>query len=521
MKQKRLLIIGLDGATWNIITPLLNCGALPNFKKIIEQGVYGELESTFPPVTGPSWLSMATGKNPGKTGIFDFFSKDEKSLASNLINSADFRKNITYWDLLNENGFKIFLINHPMLYPFYDVDGVIVGGMGLPKNANITYPRTLEKKLNEITDGYWTGIEYTVENKNNLVKNLSKFIDKQFTVVNYLINENWNLFLHVSSAPDWLQHALWEDWENSKSIYHKDFIEIWKLIDKKLGMLLQNVNNTNVLIVSDHGFGSLKENFLLSKWLYNEGYLKKKHFAVIYHMIHSIIRLIFQKVKNTSFKKYIKINKIINKTLEQQFNIHTQIPPEVDISKSIVLPGPSSGSQGYLYIKKTVKNQDSLKQEIKDKLKKIAGEYKFQIKIYEPSDIYSGDKLYLAPDIMFCINNFQCNIQTSTLKGKLFSEKLPNNYHSGDHRMEGILIAFGPDMNQSEGLKKFKIYDIAPTILHMFDIPIPKDLDGKVLKEIFKADSEFAQKEIVYGNYNEEKNMIKERIKILKKSGKI
>jgi predicted AlkP superfamily phosphohydrolase/phosphomutase len=261
--------------------------------------------------------------------------------------------------------------------------------------------------LDEITDRYWTSIEYTPENKNNIIKNLSKFIDKQFKVLNYLINENWNLFLHISSAPDWLQHAMWEDWENPKSIYHKDFIEIWKLLDKKLGSLLQNINNTNVLIVSDHGFGSLKENFLLSKWLYNEGYLKKKRFALIYHMTHSVIRLIFQKVKYFPLNKYIKVNKFINKTLEQQFNIITHIPPEVDIYKSIVIPGPSSGSQGYLYINKTVKNRDNLKQELKEKLKKTANTYKFKIQIYEASDVYNGDKLSLAPDVMFCINKLR------------------------------------------------------------------------------------------------------------------
>jgi arylsulfatase A-like enzyme len=93
--------------------------------------------------------------------------------------------------------------------------------------------------------------------------------------------------------------------------------------------------------------------------------------------------------------------------------------------------------------------------------------------------------------------------------------------HSGDHRTEGILIAFGPDMGQSEELKKFKIYDIAPTILHMFDIPIPKDTDGRVLKEIFMEGSELKRKEIKYQEYNQEKEILKEKIRVLKIKGKL
>ena len=72
------LIIGLDGATWNVIKPLAEEGKLPTFKKLMEEGVWGNLESTVPPVTGPAWVSFATGRNPGKTGVFDFLNRKFK-----------------------------------------------------------------------------------------------------------------------------------------------------------------------------------------------------------------------------------------------------------------------------------------------------------------------------------------------------------------------------------------------------------------------------------------------------------
>ena len=62
--NSKLLIIGLDGATWEVLLPLINMKKLPTFEKIINKGVHGNFVSTFPPSTGPAWLSMATGKNP-------------------------------------------------------------------------------------------------------------------------------------------------------------------------------------------------------------------------------------------------------------------------------------------------------------------------------------------------------------------------------------------------------------------------------------------------------------------------
>jgi len=67
----------------------------------------------------------------------------------------------------------------------------------------------------------------------------------------------------------------------------------------------------------------------------------------------------------------------------------------------------------------------------------------------------------------------------------------------GDHAIDGIFIAYGDKINKNKKVVGAEIVDLAPTILHMFGIPIPKDMDGKVLSEIFKKGSEFDHK-IVY-----------------------
>lgn len=520
MKKKKLMIIGLDGATWKILRPLVDAGKLPNIRKIMNGGVYGYLQSTFPPVTTPAWICMATGKNPGKIGVFDFISKD-KNDSWKVTNSNDFRKNNSYWDLLNRHNYITYLINYPTLYPFYDINGVIVGGLALPPHANKTYPTALETKLDEITDGYLIEPNHFWENKDEFVVDLIELIEKQSKAVHYLLDQKWDLFFHVSSVSDWLQHGLWSDWEDIDSKYHQDFINIWVLLDKKIGSILEKISNINLLIVSDHGFGSLKENFNLSRWLYEKGYVNKKRFARLRRFTHFILYFSFKKLKKIIPEKYLKLNKITSGVWQKQLNIGLPGPPEIDMEKSRIIPGHSSGQQGYLYINKSVKNREELKRELMDELKKAGEKYEFNINVYETDELFSGNKIHLAPDIIFKINDFRCNIQISTLKGKIFSDVIPSKNKSGSHRMKGIFMAYGPDIINGGELKELKIYDIAPTILHMFDVPIPKDIDGRVLKEIFRQDSEFAKKEVEYEKFDMYENKLKIKIKNLKLKGKI
>lgn len=91
----KVLVIGLDGATWNVLIPLINQNKLPTIKKLFQNGVYGALESIIPPVTGSAWLSLATGKNPGKTGVIDSLNRrSPTSYNLHPVTSKDFKNNV-------------------------------------------------------------------------------------------------------------------------------------------------------------------------------------------------------------------------------------------------------------------------------------------------------------------------------------------------------------------------------------------------------------------------------------------
>ena len=123
--NSRLLILGLDGGTFDILLPWMQKGFLPNLGKIYDEGVSGPLRTILPPITAPAWTSFYTGKNPGKHGIFEFFIKRENSYQEVAVNST-FCKSKTLWDYLAEENKKVAVLNVPMTYPPQKVNGIMI-----------------------------------------------------------------------------------------------------------------------------------------------------------------------------------------------------------------------------------------------------------------------------------------------------------------------------------------------------------------------------------------------------------
>ncbi|MFQ6089033.1 MAG: alkaline phosphatase family protein [Candidatus Methanofastidiosia archaeon] len=193
----RTLIIGLDGATWDILMPLIEKNKLPTFKKLLENGVHGPLESTIPPVTGPSWLSFATGKNPGKTGIYDFLNRNDIDLRLKPVSSKSYQGQ-SIWDYLTINDYKVGVVAYPNLYPPYPTNNFMISGIGAPLGGNITYPKKLREEIDDVSKGYELVISYHNVKYNNMelfIRDVNRLIDKQFKIA-----------LHLLETKDWYEY---------------------------------------------------------------------------------------------------------------------------------------------------------------------------------------------------------------------------------------------------------------------------------------------------------------------------
>ena len=186
--SNRVVVVGVDGATFDIIKPWSSAGFLPNIKKLLEDGTHGFLNSTIPPITGPAWVSFQTGKNPGKHGIFDWLKRDNNSYALKPINAGDI-KHKTIWEIIGEQGKKACVINVPVTFPPKKVNGSIVSGMLTPsKNSEYTYPTNLKSEINKVLDDY-----EILPNKRYSSGDVDKWIEGLKDVIKKKKSWLWNL----------------------------------------------------------------------------------------------------------------------------------------------------------------------------------------------------------------------------------------------------------------------------------------------------------------------------------------
>ena len=518
----KVIILGLDGATWRILEPLARNGEMPNLKSLMAKGSWGPLESTIPPVTGAAWLSLATGLNPSKTGIIDFLKRTE-DFNLKPVSSSDF-KNISLWDILSNSGKTCAILDYPMLYPPYKINGFILSTWG---GEVKTYLRKLEKDLKNLLEDYDIFVNYHEEKYDDLnlfIQHLNQALEKKLKITHQILTrENWDLFITVISHTDWIQHRLWQYIDEQHPLHNKQeslqilphFLEFWKKIDKHIGELASIASY--FFIVSDHGFGPQYGCFNLPKWLEKKGYIKRKR------SLKTLFKPIASALEGTFIAKLLP-----EKVRGQGIKLLKPIS-EIDIAKSKVYILGHTIPFGALYLNsKNPEQTTALKNELIDSLRNIKKDINqdVHVTVFDAKKIYVGNKTELLPDIIFTINNWSCVIVKDFKANFLYKDAPYSNRHTGSHRLNGIFLVCGPDIRNGFKAKGFKIYDIAPTILHIFDVSIPKNMDGRILTEIFKPDSEIAKRKPKYVDmaFYEKKTLeeqTKAKIEKLKKWRKI
>ena len=261
----KMLVVGLDGACWDLISEWTENGELPNIKKLRDEGCWGTLESCVPPITCPAWQCYATGKNPGKLGVFWWERLDLENRQVVTPNSNSF-KSRAFWDYLNDAGYKTGIIGMPTTYPPKNIDGFMVSGGPDCGDSGYTCPTELEAWLKQ-EFGYKVHPSLSVvshSKRDSAVEEVLKLISANFEVAKALMEKNPVDFLQATSfhinGP--LQHFFYTGTATRKA---------WKVIDGKIGELAPNFEH--ILIMSDHGTSPMIKNFFVNAWLEKEGYL--------------------------------------------------------------------------------------------------------------------------------------------------------------------------------------------------------------------------------------------------------
>lgn len=503
----KVLVIGLDGATFNVLNPLIKKGKLLNIKKLVQNGVHGILRSSIPPATFPAWKCYSTGMKPPKLGGYYFLSFSEGKLRSPHLNVKEI------WDYLSERNFRVCVINTPTTYPAKPVNGCIVSGYPI-LGENYTYPPELKDTLSKFNyktkPSFFLHTELTTkENVEKEVEEIREIIESRFDLAEYMIEqEDFDLLQLTIFYCDAIQHFFWED----KHV----LIGVWELIDKRIGELLARINkNTIIFIVSDHGFCSRKNGILyLNKWLEEKGYLKfkRKNYSLFLNLRPLI-----------NFLEETKLIKIVRKLVPQTYRKNLpNVRGEISFDENIIDWDESLAvmfGDGIYINRKKVDDYYRFLNKLKEEIKNIqtpTGDTFFE-DVSRPEEVYETNEIPESfPDLILLPKSgyftspaiARKTWNTSKLRGR-----------EAIHDRKGVFIVYGKDIKRGYKIQDVEIYDIAPTILHIFDIPIPGCMDGMVLKEIFKEGSVFHEKEVKY--LKEERELIKQKIRKLRVGGKV
>jgi predicted AlkP superfamily phosphohydrolase/phosphomutase len=504
----RVLVLGLDGGTFDLIQPMIDSGRLPTLGRLVAEGASGVLESTLPPVTIPAWVSMVTGKNPGKIGSFDLLRRDGYGVEPNC---HSFGSSRPLWQTLNRYGIKTGMMNIPGTYPPEEVDGFMVTGMMTPsKRSHYSYPATLGADLDSTVSDYQIDVQqWQYFDEGAFVKDLYTVTEKRRKAAEYLIRQiPCEFYMIVFTSSDRLHHVLWEK---------REIVEAyWEELDSVIGRIIRLLGeDTTVIVVSDHGFGELRRTFFVNEWLGEKGFLsKKKKFNE--NGLVKVGKLVEKAYRVLGERKMVRpianfLNKIVGDDMLQKFTYsylhNSKLEGRVNWKKTKAFACVHTPHFGNIYINTMGKMSNGcVPNEERDEIasaiiRELEGMNdpetgnRMQVEAHRAEDIYRGPHTGEAPDIVFVLEGGRCEVDAKVGESRLFAQGSPLTHWTGTHTKEGVFIAHGPGIKPGYKVEKAAITDVTPTILHIFGIPVSDDLDGRVLDEIFEGTGSFPSRD--------------------------
>lgn len=455
MNRKKLFIYGLDCATPQLLFDKY-LDELPCFKKLISSGKAGLLKSTNPPVTVPAWMSMFTGKDPGQLGFYGFIDRSDYSYDNIHIVNHNNLNDKAVWDSLGEAGLKSIVLGVPPTYPPKPVNGIMIADFLTPdRSLDFTYPESIKAEINEICgNDYIIDVEnFRMEDKKKLLSHIYDMTEKRFKIIkSFIKNKEWDLFIASEIGLDRLHHGYWKYCFKDHAMFEEgnefenSIKDYYKFIDKELSEVVKLLDdNTEIMVVSDHGAKGSKGSFCLNQWLIENNYLVLKDPLL---KKDSLEKEDIDWPKTKAWAKAGYYGRIF-------FNIAGR-EPEGAISKSDVA---------------------EFEKEIKDKLSKING---VENEVLSTKEIYKETK-NIPPDLLFYCGKLDYRVNESVGNADLFEGKYDSGSDNANHDFCGIVII----SNKSKGdanLKEYSICDIAPTILEYFNLKPEDNLAGKKIE---------------------------------------
>lgn len=490
----RLLVVAWDGASPALVRRWVATGALPVLAQLMEEGAWGKVESTIPPVTAPAWASFHTGANPGQHGVYGWAARRQGAYRPALADGRALSLP-TFWELASD-AVRVGVVGFPLTHPAREVEGFWVPGLLAPPGAD-GHPPGVMASIARAVPGYsttppdWTRWTDPVQ----WTRHLEGMTLQQAQALCTLAGSDSPELVGVHfQTTDTVQHFRWGEPEP---------LEVFRAADRALGQLLERLRPRNTIVLSDHGMGAVDGEFHINTWLLREGFLRLRRrpgsavreaafrSGIDQQRLMSLGALLYPVARRLGWVRSAadlwaedKVARLLRKLFLSWDDIdwrRTWAFAQCEIG-SIILNRRGREPQGIV----APADSKQLLRELSDGLRglRVPGGTRYLGKLFPAADVYTGDKAHLAPDLLFLprgmrwpgkgLGGFQ--------RRRIFGDPTVR----AGHRMRGLLVMHGEGVRRGRGLRA-TLADLAPTILTLVGARIPTWMDGVPLHAAFDS----------------------------------
>jgi predicted AlkP superfamily phosphohydrolase/phosphomutase len=522
--SSRVIVFGLDGATWEIARPLIEAGRMPNLARLMADGTAGSLASTVPPISAAAWTTFLTGQNPGRHGVYQFRKMDMRQYGGyrdEFATSQDYVGR-SFIELAGQRGRRVAAIGVPMTYPPFPVNGFLVSGFPRPFGPRAhAYPPAKAEAL-----GRWDEVQDSFNFSLSAAKTVetSDYWVRKYTDIGLqaLAEERFDLFLVVWNSTDNIPHLFWKYTDPSFPAYDAlgapQFGEVinhqYEVADGEIGRLLAaqpDLEDVTILVMSDHGMGPYPHRQInLGVWLAQQGFLTSKGGPASQPSMFS--QTVAQVRRRLPRQWMDRVRSRMSASLRADLYARQMNLDQIDWSattayrlkifpsvEGIVLNVRGRQAQG---IVEPGAAYESLCNHLLAELAELHDPETGQpivARANQREDLFEGPYVDDIPDILLELHPSYTG--GSALQGKLVTP-LPLedlSAYSGSHSPDGLFVFSGPGVLHGHWLEGAGIHDLAPTLMHIMGLPVASWMDGRVLVDLFEP---AAARPVAYAEYD-------------------
>jgi predicted AlkP superfamily phosphohydrolase/phosphomutase len=481
------VLIGLDGATFTVLDPLMTDGTMPFLAALVDSGVRSELRSVVPALTPPAWTSLMTGRGPGAHGVFDFFRKESPDRPEiRMLMSSDIACE-TIWSLASRHGTRVTVLNFPMTFPAPKVDGSLIPGWLTWRHLKLACrPAGLYDRLRAFPWFNPRELGMDMETEEKAIEGCQASEYESWIDLHISRERQWSRVLGVLAVSDptpftavmfdgvdKLQHLLWRFIDRG---YFNDSPSEWELrvrakcreyfrhLDGLIAEIVERAGpDANVILASDHGFGAQSATFFVNSWLEQNGYLAWA-----------------KKAPSPSETAVLGVGEMGKQSFQLDWS-ETRAYATTPSSNGIHIVRASDRNPNGVHDADYRSFRDRMIGQLYQVIDPTSGE-PLVTRVWTREEVFDGPFLDLAPDLTLVLRD-------GGLISILSSEQavVPRAEPAGCHRPDGVFLARGPLFRRSSRIGPLSILDVTPILLYCLGHPIPAEFEGRLPEEAFDA----------------------------------